>query len=226
MKNTTLIGLLSIGMVGCSSIPMNAQSEYEEYSLPDLDTVVEVHVGESMIDQGKATTSNVLTVNNHIQGTCFDILKGDYLERGSDSKGKQFFHSEGVNGARVIKAALCDPAIALSINSSDKVCVSTPFVTEASCYQGDATISKKTMTGNSSFRQLLVYSGSVGDKINISYRELSNDVARGAFTNNVEYDMTKSNIIKYKGAEIEVLEYDNMSIKYVVKQHIRPDITY
>lgn len=226
MNNNLAISFLGLLLVGCSGIPMNAQPEYKEYSVPELNKIVSVHVGESMIDQGKSTTSNVLTVESNIDGACFDILKGDYLELGTDDDGKQFFNAAGLNGARVIQAPLCDPAAALSINEEKELCVSTPFVREASCYEGRGKISKKTAKGNSSFRQLLVYSGSVGNKINISYRELSNDIARGAFTNNVEYDMSKSNIIKYKGAEIEVISFDNTSIKYKVKSHIRPDTNY
>ncbi len=226
MNKTWALCLLAISVTGCSSIPMNAQTEYEEFSIPELNKVVKVYVGETMIDQGNAMTSNVLTVLNNIDGICFDILKGDYIERGTTANGKMFFHSNSTNGAGVIKAALCDPAVALSINKQEKVCVSTPFVTEASCYDGQFETSKKTLNSNSSFRQLLIYSGSIGQKMNISYREFSNDSARGAFTNNVEYDMSKSSIIRYKGAIIKVLSYDNTSIEYVVEKHIRPDVAY
>ncbi|MHA2743226.1 hypothetical protein [Vibrio harveyi] len=62
---------------------------------------------------------------------------------------------------------------------------------------------------------------SVGKKINISYREFSGGNARQAFTNDVEYDMSKSNTINYKGAEIEVIDYDNSSITYKVKKYFR-----
>jgi hypothetical protein len=226
MRRFWVLCFVVIGMTGCSSIPMNAKIEYKEYSTPELNKKIKVYVGETMIDQGKASTSNVLTILNTIDGACFDILEGDYTERGTTKSGKMFFHPDGLNGGGVIKAALCDPAIALSINEKEKICVSTPFISEASCYEGQFKTSKKTLNSNSSFRQLLVYSGSVGQKVNISYREFSSDIARGAFTNNVEYDMSKSAIIRYKGAIIEILNYDNTSIEYVVKEHIRPDISY
>ncbi len=221
MNKIWAICLLAISITGCSSIPMNAQTEYEEFSVPELNKVVTVYVGETMIDQGNAMTSNVLTVKSSIDGACFDIPRGDYLERGTTKSGKMFFNVNSANGTGVIKAALCDPAAALSVNKAQEICVSTPIVREASCYEGQYEISKKTLSSNSSFRQLLVYSGSVGEKINISYREFSNDTARGAFTNNVEYDMSRSNTIRYKGALIEVISYDNTSIEYVVKKHIR-----
>ncbi|MCV5664960.1 hypothetical protein OFN50_38635, partial [Escherichia coli] len=65
-----------------------------------------------------------------------------------------------------------------------------------------------------SFQQTLIYSGKVGNKINISYREFSNDMARPAFNNEAEYDLSESNQIGYKGAVIDVLEADNTKITY------------
>ncbi|MCV5978658.1 hypothetical protein OFO29_40580, partial [Escherichia coli] len=51
-------------------------------------------------------------------------------------------------------------------------------------------------------------------KINFSYREFSNDMARPAFNNEAEYDLSESNQIGYKGAVIDVLEADNTKITY------------
>ncbi|MCI2286140.1 IS982 family transposase [Colwellia sp. MSW7] len=53
-------------------------------------------------------------------------------------------------------------------------------------------------------------------KINVGYREFSNNSARPAFNNDVEYDLSSSNLIGYKGASIEVIKADNSSITYKV----------
>lgn len=66
------------------------------------------------------------------------------------------------------------------------------------------------------FQQTLIYSGRVGDKIRISYREFANSLARDAFTNEAEYDLSASNIIAYKGARLEVIEADNEKIRFRV----------
>jgi len=62
----------------------------------------------------------------------------------------------------------------------------------------------------------LIYSGKVGNKINVAYREFSNNLARPAFNNTVQYDLDESNIIGYKGARIEVIEATNEYIKFKV----------
>ena len=65
-----------------------------------------------------------------------------------------------------------------------------------------------------SFQQTLIYSGRVGNKINIGYREFSNNAARLAYNNDVEYDLSLSKKIGYKGSLIEVIQADNTSITY------------
>jgi hypothetical protein len=75
---------------------------------------------------------------------------------------------------------------------------------------------KKPILTHDSFQQTLIYSGKVGNKINIGYREFSNNLARPAFNNNVEYDLSDSAVIGYKGAQLEIIEATNQYIKYRV----------
>lgn len=72
------------------------------------------------------------------------------------------------------------------------------------------------MLTHDSFQQTLIYSGKVGNKINIGYREFSGSIARPAFNNNVEYDLSESTTIGYKGAQLEIIEATNQYIKYRV----------
>lgn len=83
---------------------------------------------------------------------------------------------------------------------------------------------KRPLASNDSFQQTLIYSGKVGDKINIGYREFSGNLARPAFNNNVEYDLSDSMLIAYKGARIEVLEANNQFIKYRVIENFNKAI--
>lgn len=74
-----------------------------------------------------------------------------------------------------------------------------------------------------SFQQTLIYNGRDGDKINIGYREFSGNMARGAFSNEVEYDLTISNQIAYKSALLEVIDADNVSITYKVIRNFKEE---
>jgi hypothetical protein len=59
---------------------------------------------------------------------------------------------------------------------------------------------------------------SFGNRIKFAYREFNNNVARPAFSNEVEYDLTVSREIGYKGARLEVINSSNTDITYKVLQ--------
>lgn len=69
----------------------------------------------------------------------------------------------------------------------------------------------------SAFKQELIYNGKIGNTIKISYREFKNDFARPAFTQEIVYDLSESNVIGFKGMRIEVVEANNSLIKFIVK---------
>lgn len=213
----------SILTTGCSSsIPLNSHPTTEEFTLPPLDKITEVYVGDYMIDEGVKVTDRYLTVKQTIDGIAYDIGKGDYAHLGTEKNGKMYFSYISTNGGYVSPAPLIDPPFALSTDENKGLCISTIFVKNAACYKEAQTeIIKKSVDSQSAFQRTLIYNGSVGKKINISYREFSSGNARQAFTNDVEYDMSKSQVINYKGAEIEVVDFDNSSIRYKVKKYFR-----
>lgn len=66
------------------------------------------------------------------------------------------------------------------------------------------------------FKQDFIYNGKVGNAIKFTYREYANDLARPAFTQDLQYDMTESNIIGFRGLRIEIISATNIKIKYKV----------
>jgi hypothetical protein len=99
-----------------------------------------------------------------------------------------------------------------------ELCIVTVFG-ESTCYEEEFEKEKQLSERRNSFQQTLIYSGRVGNKINIGYREFSNNNARPAFNNDVEYDLSSSNTIGYKGALIKVIKADNSTITYKLIQN-------
>ncbi len=67
-----------------------------------------------------------------------------------------------------------------------------------------------------SFQQTLIYNGKDQNTLKFSYREYSNSQIRDAFTTNVTYDLNESNVIGYKNFKAEIIEADNMRIRYKI----------
>lgn len=213
-----LLILFSSFLFGCASPDYNYQAAYTNISEPPLDSVNTAYVGDVLVRQGRYSVHDAVYVPNKIEVSwAYDILPGYYLKKGQDEDTETFLPSPEADGGGVDKAALADPWEAImTYNGEQKICVVTVF--NATACESEANfdhVEKQVLSANS-FQQTLIYSGKVGNKINIGYREFSNNVARPAFNNDVEYDLSSSQIIGYKGARLEVIEATNEYIKYKI----------
>lgn len=66
------------------------------------------------------------------------------------------------------------------------------------------------------FKQDFIYNGKVGNAIKFTYREYANDLARPAFTQDLQYDLKESDTIGFRGLRIEILSATNTKIQYKV----------
>lgn len=197
-------------MTGCTSVRYNGTDTIvKDVDYPEVGRMITVYVGDHMVQKGTITEENVLVVYKTIDGALYDIPAKQYLQVGFDEK-QDFYSAVGV-----VKGAFSDPiqVLALKKHEGAELCVITVFGGSA-CYQGEFERKKRLSERGNNFQQTLIYSGRIGDKINIGYREFSNNRARPAFNNDVEYDLSTSNTIGYKGALIEVIKADNSSITY------------
>lgn len=70
------------------------------------------------------------------------------------------------------------------------------------------------------FRQTLIYLGTSGQTLRLSYREFVNDLARPAFTEEVTFNLsgTFPETVAYKDLVIDVLGVDNAGLRYVIRK--------
>jgi hypothetical protein len=208
-------------ITGCASPDYNYQAAYINVSEPPLEVVNTAYIGDVMVRQGRHSEHQAIYLPNLVAVSwAYDLLPGYYLKKGEDENTETYLPSPEADGGGVDKAALADPWKAIMAYKDDKdLCIVTVFNAFA-CKRGAnfERVNKEVMTSNS-FQQTLIYNGKIGDKINIGYREFSNNLARPAFNNSVEYDMKTSNIIGYKGARIEIIEATNELIKYRVLEN-------
>ncbi|MCL6272268.1 hypothetical protein M3P05_20320 [Sansalvadorimonas sp. 2012CJ34-2] len=210
--------LFSIFMAGCATPKYNYAPITTEISEPPIDSINVAYVGDTMLRQGKFTNHDAIYVRGKIDPSwAYSILPGYYLKQGNDSDSGFYYPSGGNESGSVTKAALADPWKSVqAYTNTNKICVITVFNVAACGNSNDFEHTQKPIQSKNSFQQTLIYSGIIGNKINIGYREFSSNMARPAFNNDVEYDLTKSKIIGYKGAKIEIVDATNELIKYRV----------
>lgn len=202
---------------GCATVAHNGpETKISVIDRPGLGETATANIGDQLIQKGEVVEEQVLRINKMIDGFAYDIPEGTYRQIGHDDE-NDYYSSVGV-----IAGPLIDPHKALKLGKArgSDLCVITVF-NWAECYKGDYERKTQISERGTSFQQTLIYSGRVGDKIKVGYREFSNNVARPAFNNDVEYDMSTSNIIGYKGAEIAIIKADNTSLTYKVLKTFR-----
>ena len=78
---------------------------------------------------------------------------------------------------------------------------------------------EKVVVSPTNFKQELIYNGRVGDGLKFIYREFAGDLARPSFTQSIQYDLSKSNLIGFKDGELEIIEATNTEISYTVRSN-------
>lgn len=219
-----LIVLSTVGLLAsCATPTYNYRPEATDVSAPPLGVVSKAQVGDTMLQQGRYQEVDAISLSDAVKvGTIgtYTFSPGHYLKKGQNKQGEFYNESALAGSGRVQAGAITDPfqSLLLEPNGSTLCGVS---VFGAKVCKDNAPVRKVRVPDVTpdSFQQTLIYSGMVGNKINISYREFSGSQARPAFNNDVEYDLSQSRVIGYKGAEIEVVEATNQHIKYVVKRN-------
>ena len=217
MKKLLIAGIVGFGLVGCATPKYNYQATPQNISKPPLNSVNTAYVGDKMLEQGVFLEKEALHVPEVTKYSGYTFNAGYYLKTGEDAKGSYFQAINTIpNGGNLQKNIIVDPFKAVMLDSRNEICIITFLNAKACTDKHSAKLTKVGVAADNSFQQTLIYSGRVGNKINIGYREFSSNLARPAFNNDVEYDLSESKQIGYKGALLEVIKATNQDITYKV----------
>lgn len=214
-----IAALGAFAATACVSPQYNYVAPTEQFSRPPLNEAVTVSVGEEMLSQGFLVFQEGIQIDQPAGISGYTLHGGFYPQVGQDEE--TTFHSFAFGNApgeigTLSQNIFVDPPQTLQAEQKgSQLCVVT-ILNARVCRERPFERTERVVANSASFQQTLLYSGRVGDKINISYREFSGSVARPAFSNDVEYDLGTSNEIAYRGARIEVIEATNSSITYRV----------
>lgn len=224
MKNIFIAGVIGLGLVGCAAPTYNYQATPKQVSKPPIGSVNTAYVGDKMLEQGMLVDRAVLSIPANTKiNFAYSMSAGYYQKVGQDQKGSYYSAINNIsNGGNVQRSAISDPFQAVMLGLDGKLCVITVFNAKNCTDQHSASHTSIGVATDNSFQQTLIYSGKVGNKINVGYREFSSNLARPAFNNDVEYDLSESRQIGYKGALLEVVDANNQNITYKVLRNFNP----
>ncbi|MEI7216277.1 hypothetical protein WCT79_04585 [Pectobacterium carotovorum] len=220
MNKILIISMLSASLVltGCTIPARNYVPQTKQISIPELNKITTTYVGEDMVRQGVDASIDALHFDQPIEiGTIgtYTIPAGDYVKIGEDEKSEFFSNIERTSSVIVPNRFMVnDPTQSIQIKKTGEICIVTVYG-GSKCDSGKLYKKVKIQTEQQAlFQQVLIYNGKVGNKINIGYREFQGGMARAAFSNEVEYDLSDSKTIRYKGAILDIVDANNQSITF------------
>lgn len=214
--NTRIYCIVLSSLISACATPVyNYAPKTIAISEPPLNAVSTVRVGDIMLKQGQYREHEALYVPSPRKvGVAYTLQPGYYLKDGQDNS-SEFFSPRGEEAGRIDKIFIADHSKAVMTRSNrSELCIVSVYNNYTCDQSGDVEWVKRPVLAQDAFQRTLIYNGKVGSRINIAYREFSNNLARPAFNNNVEYDLSESGRIAYQGAELDVLEATNQHIKF------------
>jgi len=210
---------------GCVSPQYNYQPNVRSLNYPFVGSISTASVGENMLTQGSETIYEAIHVSKEIPASLvYTILPGYFLKVGENSGGNFYRAFEGKQSGTVRYHSYADPWEAIYLKNNGEICVISIFNYNRCTRTSGFKKSTFRFASPNDFQQTLIYSGKIGTKINLGYREFTESMARAAYSNDPVYDISESKEIGYKGALIEIIDATNTFIKYRVLKNFTESI--
>jgi hypothetical protein len=204
-----------------SSTLIFAQEIYktEKYENIPINEIQKSEIGISMIEKGTLNIYEALKIDYYPKkekylGKEISIDEGDILLLSKiDKKGKVFYDKRGTKDAPQYQGIL----IVNNDYDNPKLFTHNPTLHPLSRkIELKVTKIDQKIICNECLKQQFIYNGKSGNQIKFIYREFINDMARPAFTQELQYDLSEGNIIGFKGLRIEIISISNIEIEYKI----------
>ena len=195
-------------------------------SIPKLNLEKTVEVGENLYQRMNQISFDTYKVNL-LEDTTAKLFSGGMIRTNIHNDSTEYLLYHWMN-----KNAMCVDA-GFYQNKRTKICLIDSegngyFSVAAYDYKNETyplsnkvkytLVSKAPVFDQDSFKYEALYQGKIGNKIKISFREFKDNMARPAFTQDIEYELNKNatTVIGFKGLRIKVLKATNLDITYKI----------
>ena len=208
-----LPAFLLVLLAGCASGP---RIPYEDVSIPALNTQSTAHLGDRLLIQARGFYTDVVHVDNDLEGKFAEISAGDYCRSPDSDKYFSFDHRairyiNFVGGTRGYGNTLEYKA------QTNEVCLDDMW---SGCFDssfGRIAHEKDALCADpDAYQQVIEYNGKEGHVLNFTYREFLANRMRSPFTTNFKMDESDGDTISYKGATLKIIDATNQKIDYII----------
>lgn len=213
MKKLSFLLFISVLFWSCASFQQYTSHNTEYISEPKLNEPTKRNIGDSLVVQGfSVKTKGVVILKDSSNGF---VKKGEYPVSLANSTTLRFF-GNGISGN---KGFANNYFLDYDLQTKKLYHTYTSGVANVTYKISEIKDFKLTdviLNDSDSFQQTLIYLGKSGNILKFGYREFYQNFARPAFSNEVTYDLTESDVIGYKNLQLKVISATNTEITYTV----------
>ncbi|GEM_PF-1072105 len=190
--------------------------------IPTLNQISKKEIGESIFEKIKQAIFDTYTIT--VNETISVAPKDEYGRERAEYNIKFNGYYKLLEWPEKKYKTICEEEFCIIDKNNDGLFSHYALQNESHLYSLDKKIPyipiQDTYYTEDSFKYQALYQGKVDNKIKISFREFKNDMARPAFTQDIEYEVNsnKPTIIGFKGLRINVIKATNLDITYSVIQ--------
>lgn len=234
MKKLLYVFLLA-SLISCATNIPNVQLQRRVYNEPALNESVTKEIGERLVSQGEEDFQEAVKItsidNSNIRfyGTAFPYFTGDILPLSGQNQSYKYYYRKSDNKVTSTgRYNSSEVSYGIAVRKSDN----KPFVFYNQVMGSLGGMQVKESAGlqienttftdpncKNCFKQEFIFNGKVDNNLKFIYREYTENMARPAFTQELQYDLKDSNIIGFKGLRLEVIKATNTSIEYKVNSY-------
>ena len=230
MSKKILIIALALVVSGCATTPIRNVSVpgMKIIDIPVKNQIASAEMGNTIIRKGRLFSYHALELLNEVTAgdgvmTYKMVVPAGVLTQLEEDNAWTYYHSDRFTLSSLTTGMTASSG-GLKIAKSDPNNVMV-FMGNQGGMLIDAlkpnqkpnfVLKEVQATDKSSFEQELIYNGKSADKVRFLYREFTNNLLRGPFSQEVQYDLSESKIIGFKGCRIEILDATNTQLKYKV----------
>ncbi|MFL9834983.1 hypothetical protein [Chryseobacterium terrae] len=231
MKKILFIAVAA-SLISCTANVANVQLQRRTYNEPAKNEVHTREIGDKLILQGEEDYQDavrITSISNDVRlyNTTFPYSVGKILPlSGQTAEYKMYFlANEAKTKNSGYYGATNEITYGIAVRKSDN----KPFVFINQVMGSLGGLKTKDVEGLSienttftdsnckaCFKQEFIFNGKVDNNLKFVYREYSENMARPAFTQDLQYDINESKTVGFKGLRIEVIKATNTQIEYKI----------
>lgn len=213
-----LVVLLCLTIVGCAS-PPPVVAVIKKHDFPQLNTIATAELGDTMVSHLYSATSPSYKLLESFSTAAYGgaVLPAGHVlrPRYENDKYEAFFDLGLCRVKESGKWCLGQDAFG--------TCKSLTCAVQAGYGPKDGKLNviraDYVDVAQPNLQQELIYNGKVGNSVKFLYRELSQNMMRDAFSQDIQYDLSEGNEIGFKGVRLQIIEATNRKITYTVSTH-------